>query len=249
MAYKRISPQPVIEGGTGISAATPYAVLCGGTTSTGPLQNVSGVGSSGNVLISGGASALPSWGVGSSGSGWVLIDTQTVTNVLFVDFLSLTSLYDNYVVVLSNVSVTNPGGGKLILYLFPQGSPTIQAATVFGTQHVSTSSATWRLSSPFNSIAFTGTNTSTGIVDLSSTVYLMGLTSVNTLVFGPGGPIALGRSVYTDSFDGVTYQCIMGGRWNFASDPPVPFVGIRIRWTSGVDLIAGGTFSLYGISK
>lgn len=48
-------------GGTGVASATAYAVLCGGTTSTAALQSVSGVGSSGHVLTSNGASALPTW--------------------------------------------------------------------------------------------------------------------------------------------------------------------------------------------
>lgn len=61
MSYKRISPIPVAEGGTGNSSLTAYSVICGGTTSTGSLQPVSGVGSSTQVLTSNGASALPTW--------------------------------------------------------------------------------------------------------------------------------------------------------------------------------------------
>jgi hypothetical protein len=52
---------PVGNGGTGDASFTAYAVICGGTTSTGALQNVSGLGSSGNVLTSNGAAALPTW--------------------------------------------------------------------------------------------------------------------------------------------------------------------------------------------
>lgn len=48
-------------GGTGLTSATAYAVLCGGTTSTGALQPLASVGSSGQVLTSNGAGALPSW--------------------------------------------------------------------------------------------------------------------------------------------------------------------------------------------
>jgi len=48
-------------GGTGIASATAYAVLCSGITSTGAFQSVSGVGTSGQVLTSQGASALPTW--------------------------------------------------------------------------------------------------------------------------------------------------------------------------------------------
>jgi hypothetical protein len=51
----------VAGGGTGDTSFTAYAVITGGTTSTGALQNVSGVGSSGQVLTSSGAGALPVW--------------------------------------------------------------------------------------------------------------------------------------------------------------------------------------------
>lgn len=51
----------VPRGGTGLDSVTAYSVLCGGITSTGAFQNVSGVGTSGQVLVSNGAAALPSW--------------------------------------------------------------------------------------------------------------------------------------------------------------------------------------------
>lgn len=61
MSYKRISPQPVVEGGTGVQANTSYAVLCGGTTTTNPIQSIAGVGTSGQLLTSNGAAALPTF--------------------------------------------------------------------------------------------------------------------------------------------------------------------------------------------
>lgn len=51
----------VPRGGTGVASFTAYSLLCGGTTSTGALQNVSGVGTLNQVLTSNGAGALPSW--------------------------------------------------------------------------------------------------------------------------------------------------------------------------------------------
>ena len=51
----------VAGGGTGDTSFTAYSVICGGTSSTGALQNVSGVGSSTQVLTSNGAAALPTW--------------------------------------------------------------------------------------------------------------------------------------------------------------------------------------------
>lgn len=63
-------PVSVTNGGTGDSSLTAYAVLCGGTTPTGPLQQVSGVGLTGQALVSNGASLLPTW-QNVSGSGTV----------------------------------------------------------------------------------------------------------------------------------------------------------------------------------
>lgn len=51
----------VTEGGTGNSSLTAYAVMAGGTASTGALQQVSGLGSSGQILTSNGAGSLPTW--------------------------------------------------------------------------------------------------------------------------------------------------------------------------------------------
>jgi len=52
---------PVANGGSGDTSHTAYAVLTGGTTSTGAVQSVSGVGIAGQILTSNGASALPTW--------------------------------------------------------------------------------------------------------------------------------------------------------------------------------------------
>lgn len=49
------------HGGTGRTSHTAYAVICGGTSSTNPQQNVSGLGSAGQILTSNGAGALPTW--------------------------------------------------------------------------------------------------------------------------------------------------------------------------------------------
>lgn len=51
----------VAGGGTGATSATAYAVQCGGTTSTGAHQSIASVGTSGQVLTSNGAGALPTF--------------------------------------------------------------------------------------------------------------------------------------------------------------------------------------------
>lgn len=68
----------VAGGGTGNTTFTAYSVICAGTTATGAFQNVSGVGTSGQVLTSNGAGALPTWQAAGSG-GFTQIVIQTFT--------------------------------------------------------------------------------------------------------------------------------------------------------------------------
>ncbi len=58
----------VDRGGTGLATLTPYAVLCGGTTATGPIQQVSGLGTVGQVLTSNGPGLLASYQDPSGGA-------------------------------------------------------------------------------------------------------------------------------------------------------------------------------------
>ena len=55
------NPLTVSNGGQGNSSLTTYAVLCGGTTSTGVVQSIASVGTAGQVLTSNGAGALPTF--------------------------------------------------------------------------------------------------------------------------------------------------------------------------------------------
>lgn len=89
------SPLGVASGGSGVASNTAYAVLTGGTTSTGAVQSVASVGTSGQVLTSNGAGALPSFqtitsfvsgmimlwsgSAASIPSGWVLCNGSNST--------------------------------------------------------------------------------------------------------------------------------------------------------------------------
>lgn len=83
----------VAEGRTGITSLTPYAVIAGGTTSTGALQQVSGLGTSGHVLTSNGAGALPTWQAASGGlsgsgtSGRVAVWNGSSSQTSYSNFL------------------------------------------------------------------------------------------------------------------------------------------------------------------
>ena len=77
MAYKRQSPMPVIEGGTGvITMTTAYAPVVAGTTATGALQVAStGLSTSGFVLTSTGASSVPTFQTPAASSISITGDT------------------------------------------------------------------------------------------------------------------------------------------------------------------------------
>jgi len=69
------NPLTVSNGGSGVSSNTAYAVLCGGTTGTGAMQSIASVGTSGHVLTSNGAGALPTFQAASVGGAAVNIVT------------------------------------------------------------------------------------------------------------------------------------------------------------------------------
>jgi hypothetical protein len=69
------TPVTVAHGGTGDTSLTAYAVLCGGTTSTNPIQSIASVGTSGQVLTSNGAGALPSMQNGSQAGKQLVLAT------------------------------------------------------------------------------------------------------------------------------------------------------------------------------
>lgn len=108
---------PVASGGTGSISSTAYAVICGGTTSTGPIQAIASVGTAGQVLTSNGVGALPTmqminpfvagmimlWS-GSSASipgGWLLCDGT----------LSTPNLRDRFVVGAGSTYAVGATGG------------------------------------------------------------------------------------------------------------------------------------------
>lgn len=122
------SPVTVPNGGTGDTSFTPYAVICGGTTSTNPLQSVASVGTVGQVLTSNGAGALPTFQAagGGSGSGLAFIQKQTVSSVTSVVFnTGITTSFNNYLLVSDSVSATQTGSTyQMILQVSTDGGAT-----------------------------------------------------------------------------------------------------------------------------
>jgi hypothetical protein len=102
----------VDQGGTGATSQTAYAVIAGGTTSTGAYQSVASVGSSGQVLTSNGAGALPTFQTPAPGgttipAGTVMLFGQTAAPTGF------TKLTDQDNASLRVVSGTASTGGSV----------------------------------------------------------------------------------------------------------------------------------------
>ncbi len=95
-------------GGTGNTTFSAYSVLCAGTTATGAFQNVSGTGSVGDLLISNGPGALPTW---QSGIASGTINTGAVNDLAYYSInptgktLSAIPTATNSVLVTSGIGV------------------------------------------------------------------------------------------------------------------------------------------------
>lgn len=96
----------VARGGTASASFTPYAVLCGGTTSTGALQSVANVGTSGQILTSNGAGALPTFQTAATALGQALTRTDDTNVTLTLGGAPTTAL-------LSATSITAGWTGQL----------------------------------------------------------------------------------------------------------------------------------------
>jgi hypothetical protein len=91
-------------GGTGVTSTTAYAVITGGTTSTGALQSVASVGTSGQVLTSNGAGALPTFQSAAAGGTLVYISSQTAAASASLNFTTgISSTYNTYLFVLDGL--------------------------------------------------------------------------------------------------------------------------------------------------
>lgn len=218
----------VAGGGTGNTTFTAYSVICAGTTATGPFQNVSGLGSSGQVLKSNGAGALPTWQTDSAGS-LVLISTQTASASANISFTSLTT-YQNLILVMNGVQpATNTA--VLNLLVSQDGATYLTTGYTAGINY-----------NAYNSSVTTNSNSTAAFV-LSGPQNNAAICSGNIFLhnFNVGQPCEIeGQCNWTDT----TLAAQSFGRCGGQSSTGI--VAIRIQFSSGN--ITSGTFSLYGIA-
>ena len=225
------NPVTVPQGGTGDATLTAYAVLAGGTTSTGAVQSVSGVGTSTQILTSNGASALPTWQAASTSQAWNLIRTATASSSANLTFTStdITSTYVEYVFLLTNVSNAT---GTVVLNMdwsTNNGVSYLSSAYQSGTNSYVYTSGTGTNSNSAATNPLTRSLVNTGVLVNGILYVSLPASAVSTFV---------GQIFLNDTTSG--YGDVFG-----ANTGTTTINNIRFSFSSGN--ITSGTISIYGI--
>lgn len=215
-------------GGTGATSFTAYSVVCAGTTSTGAFQNVSGVGTSGQVLTSNGAGALPTWQASAASGSLILLNTQTASNSANITFNStyITSTYKTYVLVFDKIVAATGSTFKMLV-------STDNGSTYKSTGYLS---GNWFLS--YNSATVQNQNATTFFQLWTGSVSSQNSGTLWMYNFGQADLPA----IQGDFWIGGTYwQKTVGNNSNTGIN------NIQLLFDSGN--ISSGIFSLYGVTQ
>ncbi len=228
------------HGGTGASSFTAYSVLCAGTTSAGIFQNVSGVGSSTNVLTSNGAGALPTWQA-APGDKLVKIQAITASNQATVEFDSkFSSTYDVYMFTFTNViPVTN----NVIFYsqLGTGGTPTWTTSGYKWQSEINVAGSVFLLNSTSDAQIVLNQNQGTygansSFSGMNGYLYIIGTN--NTSNFGTG----VGQLGYITA---TTQYCATSNVSFYVG--AATYTSVKFYFSSGN--VSSGTITMYGLAK
>ena len=121
---------PVTDGGTGrATSTTAYGLLAAGTTATGAHQTLA-AGATTEILVGGGAAALPVWTTATGTGAPVRADSATFTTGLTGTITSTTK--PERAVVLKNLDTANTDAGALIRWDGQDSTPTNRVGAYFG---------------------------------------------------------------------------------------------------------------------
>lgn len=224
----------VAGGGTGLTSATAYTLLAGGTTTTGAFQSLT-AGSSGQILQSNGSSALPTWINSSASGGVTFLNSQTASNSASISFTStyITASYNTYLILFNKIVPVN----NIVNFQ-------LQVSINNGSTYVNSS-----YESGLFVIAFD--NASAANINATSLVYITSSTS-NNAAGGFSGAIYMSLASNDAIFTGTTTSFNgSSGKWQLnLQGSGVSAGGVVnniILFTSSGN-ISSGTMSLYGIN-
>ena len=245
------SPVTVPNGGTGDTSFTPYAVITGGTTSTGALQNVVGLGASGEVLTSAGAGALPSWAPVPGSTGAETFDSDSGTATTSGNTITMHGAGD-ITTSATGSTVTFTGAGVTTLHS-GSGNATVSsnAMTIAGGTGITTTATgstvtiTAAASVPLTFDGDTGTATpSANVITLHGTGDIATSATGSTVTFAGSGVTTVhsGSGSATASSNAIT---IAGGT-GITTTATGSTVTITASGGSGIVTLDGNTSSATG---
>lgn len=231
MAYKRISPIVVAEGGTGASTFTTNGILYGNGTSA---IGVTSAGTTGQVLTSNGSGSAPTYQAAPGGANLYLIQSQTASSSASLTFTTgITSTYNTYFLVWSAVV---PATNAAILQM--------QFSTDGGMTYVNSGYASGINYAAFNTATLTNAN--------SSTVILLSDATSNSASIGANGNAYLYDLTNANTTSITGQVCFNGstagaGAYGYliAGSGPASVNALKVFFSSGN--ISAGTFTLFGI--
>jgi hypothetical protein len=213
---------PVANGGTGATSQTAYAVIAGGTTSTGAYQSVVSVGTSGQVLTSNGASALPTFQTAAA-SPYVL-KNRIINGAMEIDQRNAGAAY------------TVTGGIYTLDRYFTQG---VAAAGVFTIQQQSSTPPTG-----FTNYARATVTTNSASVT-GSQAYGFGQViegyNVADLGFGTASPTTITASFWVRSSVTGTFSAVFFNNQTPMAYPFTYTISSANTWTYITQTITGPT--------
>lgn len=231
------TPITVPNGGTGKTSFTPYAVIAAGTTGTAALQNISGLGTAGQVLISTGASSLPTWqnNPGGAAGAWVLLQTQTASSSANINFTAISGTYTTYIVICSGVIPSTTGVQFQMLFSTNGGSSYLSTGYNAGIAIYTTSTGpTFTSSTTFYPLS--GASDVTTGFPVSGQIFLYGL-GISTVPMATG-TISIANATPSTGDKNGSLLCGYGSA--------ITVNALRFQMSSGN--ITSGTFSLYGLT-
>lgn len=217
----------VAGGGTGATSFSAYAPICGGTTSTNPLQSATtGFSTSGFVLTSNGSSALPSFQAPSTGA-LVKLAASSASSSASISFNStyITNTYNTYIVNIQGMTLSDTAPDFYMDWSIDNGSTYLSSNYLTGIQYINWNSTVWG----------NGNKTITCYLGHLASAYTY---NVTLYIYGLG---ASGIPSYTGNV-------ITAGTNIFAQGGQTATVDVNnIKFSPTAGTILTGTFTLYGL--
>lgn len=219
-------------------AATPFAPLCGPTSSLGAVQSASsGLSSSGYVETTTGSSSLPQFLTSSGVGSLVLIQSQTASNSSSLTFTTgITSAYNTYILIGSNIlPITNAS------------YPYVQLSVDGGSTYIASTYLSGMNTAAYNSATLSNVTTTSAFIvgdacsNLASSSFICFLQDM-TVAFSATPAKATGQASTMTGSGSLTMNTF-GGSCLLVAGSAVN--ALQVLMSTGN--IAIGKFTLYGV--